>query len=337
MARRGAVLMLVAGTALAVPAGRALAFDEVPPPSGFAPSLEAIGISDIQRLLQVRGYDAGPATGAMNAATYHAILAYQRDYGLAQDGIAGPLVQNALHFMAPRARAQLVALTPPTSMPPAPPLPPVILPPVPPPAPVFLPPAAAPVPQAAAPAPAAAPDASADAVPKASPSTPVETAPVTQDVAPATPPPQRDEAAVPPPPPSAPEAAAPAEAAQSPAPRPHPRQRAAAAGRACARAHGGGRRSSRGCSRACARAPEGRRSSRDCACRRSCRAGRSGGGLRLPRRSRLLPRIPPPIRSAPRCRRARLPRSLLSPPCPRLPRSQLSPPPCPRRRAGSER
>ena len=132
MARRSAALVLLAGTALAVSAAQALAREEAPPPqSGFAPALELIGIRDIQLQLKSHGYDAGPATGAMNEATYRAILAYERDYGLPQDGVAGPMVENALHFMPRRPMPQYAALTPPTVMPPAAPVPPVILPPVP--------------------------------------------------------------------------------------------------------------------------------------------------------------------------------------------------------------
>ena len=233
MARRSAGLVLLAGTALAVPAAPTLASDEMPRQSAFAPGLAAIGISDIQRLLRVRGYDAGPATGAMNEATYRAILAYQHDYGLPQDGVAGPLVQNALHFMAPRARPQYAALTPPNFVPQAAPVPPVILPPAPAPAfvpqtPAFAPPAA-PAPLAVAPV--AAPDAASDAVPKASPSTPVETTPVTDTAPPSTPAPPAapDQAAAAPPEPAqkppVPEVAAPAtpsEAAASPTPIPTP-------------------------------------------------------------------------------------------------------------------
>jgi peptidoglycan hydrolase-like protein with peptidoglycan-binding domain len=76
--------------------------DGIAPRSAFAPALEIIGIRDIQTLLRSHGYDPGPATGAVNDATTRAIIAYQRDYGLPPDGVAGPLVQNALHFLRRR-------------------------------------------------------------------------------------------------------------------------------------------------------------------------------------------------------------------------------------------
>ena len=100
MHRLGRTLSLALGGAL-VAASAALANNSptAPAPSGFAPALEFVGIRDIQLLLAARGYDPGPATGAMTETTYRAIIAYQQDYGLAQDGVAGPIVQNALHFM----------------------------------------------------------------------------------------------------------------------------------------------------------------------------------------------------------------------------------------------
>lgn len=207
MARRSAALVLLAGTALAVSAAQALAREEAPPPqSGFAPALELIGIRDIQLQLKSHGYDAGPATGAMNEATYRAILAYERDYGLPQDGVAGPMVENALHFMPRRPMPQYAALTPPTVMPPAAPVPPVILP---------------PAPQAAVPAPAATSDIAPAPAPEASPRTPVELAPVSGDAAPAVAPAPKDEAA------AVPEAAAPAAISEAAAPAEAPQSAAA--------------------------------------------------------------------------------------------------------------
>ncbi len=84
--------------------------------SGFAPALEAIGVRDIQLQLKSLGYDPGDATGAMSEATRSAILAYQADYGLPQDGVAGPAVQNALHFL-PRRAAPIPVM--PSEVPPA--------------------------------------------------------------------------------------------------------------------------------------------------------------------------------------------------------------------------
>ncbi|HXQ53553.1 MAG TPA: peptidoglycan-binding protein [Stellaceae bacterium] len=129
MARSAALLALSLGGALVLAcAASASTGDGAPLSSGFAPSLEAIGIRDIQLLLAGHGYDPGPATGAMNEATYGAILAYQHDYGLAEDGIAGPVVQNALHFL--KRRPILAAFTPPAPAPFAP-MPPIVAPPAP--------------------------------------------------------------------------------------------------------------------------------------------------------------------------------------------------------------
>jgi len=122
MRARGVMLMVAAAMSLAAVASPSVAVEpSMPPPaalpaSGFAPGLEAVGIGDIQRQLKLHGYDPGDATGAMNQATYGAIIAYERDYGLAPDGIAGPLVQNALHFMPRPAPA---APTPPAVVEPA--------------------------------------------------------------------------------------------------------------------------------------------------------------------------------------------------------------------------
>jgi peptidoglycan hydrolase-like protein with peptidoglycan-binding domain len=87
---------------------------------GFAPALEMISVRDIQFQLLARGYDPGAATGAMSDATVRAIVAFQRDYGLAPDGIAGPVLQNWLHFLPRRPQAASVAVPPPASAPPAP-------------------------------------------------------------------------------------------------------------------------------------------------------------------------------------------------------------------------
>ena len=69
------------------------------PQSGFAPNLQEIGIRDIQRQLRAQGYDPGPDNGAMNQTTRGAILAYQHDYGLREDGVASPGLENMLHFL----------------------------------------------------------------------------------------------------------------------------------------------------------------------------------------------------------------------------------------------
>jgi peptidoglycan hydrolase-like protein with peptidoglycan-binding domain len=194
MLRRSVAVMLVAGPVFVLPASvQARSEAVLPPQSGFAPALEMIGIRDIQAQLAAHGYDAGPPTGAMSETTQRAILAYERDYGLPQDGMPGPLLQNALHFMPRRAAPQLAALTPQGALPPVAPMAPVIAPPamVPqasPRLPVAEAPIAAPPPEPAAAAPAAdaalavAPDAA--AAPQA-PVAPAEAAAPQTPVAPA--------------------------------------------------------------------------------------------------------------------------------------------------------
>ncbi|MGH7089768.1 MAG: peptidoglycan-binding domain-containing protein, partial [Stellaceae bacterium] len=85
--------------------------------TGFAPGLEMISVHDVQEQLIARGYYPGPADGVANEATIRAILAFERDYGLPTDGIAGPVVQNMLHFLPMRPKPALLAsLAPPTAM-----------------------------------------------------------------------------------------------------------------------------------------------------------------------------------------------------------------------------
>lgn len=50
----------------------------------------------IQSLLNKIGYNAGAVDGIFGAATYAAIQAFQRDYGLVPDGIVGPATWNVL-------------------------------------------------------------------------------------------------------------------------------------------------------------------------------------------------------------------------------------------------
>lgn len=76
------------------------------PGHAFAPGLAGPNIEDIQRLLEARGYRAGPPTREMTPPLRAAIRRYQRDAGLPVDGVASPALQNHLHYVrtAPSSR-----------------------------------------------------------------------------------------------------------------------------------------------------------------------------------------------------------------------------------------
>jgi peptidoglycan hydrolase-like protein with peptidoglycan-binding domain len=59
------------------------------------------GVSDLQRLLSNAGYFV-PQTGYFGSATENALIAFQRDYGLVADGLAGPATLDALSYQAVR-------------------------------------------------------------------------------------------------------------------------------------------------------------------------------------------------------------------------------------------
>lgn len=69
--------------------------------SGGAHALSKYGstgseVSQIQQRLQELGYDPGAADGIYGTRTKNAIICFQRDYGLSDDGIAGPKTLAAL-------------------------------------------------------------------------------------------------------------------------------------------------------------------------------------------------------------------------------------------------
>lgn len=53
-------------------------------------------VRQIQTKLKEKGYDPGAVDGIFGEKTRKAVLAFQRDYGLTQDGIAGPNTLKAL-------------------------------------------------------------------------------------------------------------------------------------------------------------------------------------------------------------------------------------------------
>lgn len=69
--------------------------------SGAAHALSKYGstggeVTQIQQRLQELGYDPGAADGIYGTRTKNAVISFQRDYGLSDDGIAGPKTLEAL-------------------------------------------------------------------------------------------------------------------------------------------------------------------------------------------------------------------------------------------------
>lgn len=54
------------------------------------------GVKALQSALKQKGFDPGSADGVFGSRTQKAVLAFQKAYGLVQDGIAGPLTLKAL-------------------------------------------------------------------------------------------------------------------------------------------------------------------------------------------------------------------------------------------------
>lgn len=69
--------------------------------SGGAQALSKYGstgseVTQIQQRLQELGYDPGKADGIYGTRTKNAVISFQRDYGLTDDGIVGPKTLEAL-------------------------------------------------------------------------------------------------------------------------------------------------------------------------------------------------------------------------------------------------
>ena len=60
-------------------------------------------VRDLQNALKTKGYFRGTATAYYGHVTENAVIAFQIDYGLRIDGIAGPQTQNALFNSKPAA------------------------------------------------------------------------------------------------------------------------------------------------------------------------------------------------------------------------------------------
>lgn len=61
-------------------------------------------VRELQSMLKSAGYFAGTCTGYYGSVTYNAVIAFQRDRGLTQDGIAGPITWAALNATADTSR-----------------------------------------------------------------------------------------------------------------------------------------------------------------------------------------------------------------------------------------
>ncbi|MCL2350996.1 MAG: peptidoglycan-binding protein, partial [Firmicutes bacterium] len=71
-----------------------------PPPPPVRPTLRfgdrGEAVRELQTLLASRGFSPGPADGIFGSMTQNAVMAFQRDRGLAVDGIVGPITWGAL-------------------------------------------------------------------------------------------------------------------------------------------------------------------------------------------------------------------------------------------------
>ncbi len=78
--------------AMLVPYQVSMSIDKVRAPPPSPPSRM---VQEIQRQLKLRGYDPGPADGQLGGRTRNAILKFQRDHGLTEDGQAnGELLEK---------------------------------------------------------------------------------------------------------------------------------------------------------------------------------------------------------------------------------------------------
>ena len=100
----GRALLAAAALALAVPAAMVVALPahaQVEPP----PQLFRAYLIGIQEELDTLGYKPGPADGVMGSRTRAAIMAYQRNAGLAVDGRVSQMVLDHMKFAVPRVYA----------------------------------------------------------------------------------------------------------------------------------------------------------------------------------------------------------------------------------------
>jgi peptidoglycan hydrolase-like protein with peptidoglycan-binding domain len=58
-------------------------------------------VTALQQLLQQHGFDSGAIDGQFGPGTEAALQAFQRNVGLADDGVAGPNALNDVKVLAP--------------------------------------------------------------------------------------------------------------------------------------------------------------------------------------------------------------------------------------------
>lgn len=54
-------------------------------------------VKGLQNALKARGYDFGPIDGTFGSDTKEAVIQFQRERGLEEDGVVGPATWTALH------------------------------------------------------------------------------------------------------------------------------------------------------------------------------------------------------------------------------------------------
>lgn len=69
-------------------------------------------VSVLQQRLRVLGYYSGPVNGIFDLTTRRAVLAFQRDYGIAQTGVVGPTTQSFLVRAVPEFQPVAVSQVP---------------------------------------------------------------------------------------------------------------------------------------------------------------------------------------------------------------------------------
>ncbi|MEA5521081.1 peptidoglycan-binding protein [Limnoraphis robusta] len=69
-------------------------------------------VSVLQQRLRVLGYYSGPVNGIFDLTTRRAVLAFQRDYGIAQTGVVGPTTQSFLVRSVPEFQPVAVSQVP---------------------------------------------------------------------------------------------------------------------------------------------------------------------------------------------------------------------------------
>lgn len=119
---RLAAIVLMAGlAACAKPAVIAPPAPAAPPPQPVAEApmapvpvsvTDAASIASVQRILAQLNYEAGKPDGRVGAATRRAVMAFQRDHALAQDGlITAALIDRLKTLQAGLQRSAMIALS----------------------------------------------------------------------------------------------------------------------------------------------------------------------------------------------------------------------------------